>query len=185
MNWIAVKLRVWIAGFVESLLAPPRRFKTAIVERVSAAWYAIGRTIRNAVRFVGRVLVITLAVLIGVPATLALSVFLMGVARDGVAWMRRPDPLPPQAVYQPAPPVDEVEKPQQVVEKPEPVVEPAEEPPPETVTSGDSSSDSSDSAPTYSGGSDSSRTYGPVQVKGHYRKNGSYVKPHTRSRPRR
>ena len=38
------------------------------------------------------------------------------------------------------------------------------------------------SSPSYSSGSYSS---GPVRVKGYYRKDGTYVRPHIRSRPRR
>ena len=37
-------------------------------------------------------------------------------------------------------------------------------------------------SPSYSSGSLGS---GPVRVKGYYRKDGTYVRPHTRSRPRR
>lgn len=47
------------------------------------------------------------------------------------------------------------------------------------------------STPSYSGtsyrpseGYSSSHSSGPVQVKGYYRRDGTYVQPHTRSRPR-
>lgn len=44
-----------------------------------------------------------------------------------------------------------------------------------------------DGSPTYSNNSSSpsSSTGGTVHVKGYYRKNGTYVKPHTRSAPKR
>lgn len=38
---------------------------------------------------------------------------------------------------------------------------------------------------TYRTPSTTSSSGGPVQVKGYYRKNGTYVRPHTRSAPRR
>ena len=53
-----------------------------------------------------------------------------------------------------------------------------------------SDSQTPSSSPTYSGASESSSSYsgsgsGTVQVGGYYRKNGTYVQPHTRRSPRR